>query len=50
MPISTQLLLEWKAGQAAVPSGVNTYANPELAGKTTLQVFDASSRSARSTA
>ncbi|WSG42855.1 cellulase family glycosylhydrolase [Dactylosporangium sp. NBC_01737] len=40
VPISTQLLLEWKAGQAAVPSGVNTYANPELLGKTTLQVFD----------
>jgi endoglucanase len=41
VPISTQLLLEWKAGQAAVASGVNTYANPELTGKTTLQVFDA---------
>ncbi|MFC4997305.1 cellulase family glycosylhydrolase [Dactylosporangium cerinum] len=40
VPISTQLLLEWKAGQAAVPSGVNTFANPELVGKTTLQVFD----------
>jgi endoglucanase len=41
VPISTQLLLEWKAGQATVASGVNTYANPELTGKTTLQVFDA---------
>jgi endoglucanase len=41
VPISTQLLLEWRAGQAAVASGVNTYANPELTGKTTLQVFDA---------
>jgi aryl-phospho-beta-D-glucosidase BglC (GH1 family) len=41
VPISTQLLLEWRAGQAAVSSGVNTYANPELVGKTTLQVFDA---------
>ncbi|GAA3960579.1 cellulase family glycosylhydrolase [Actinoplanes auranticolor] len=41
VPISTQLLLEWKAGQAAVAAGVNTYANPELTGKTTLQVFDA---------
>lgn len=40
VPISTQLLLEWKSGQAAVPSGVNTYANPELKGLTTLQVFD----------
>ncbi|AGZ43214.1 cellulase family glycosylhydrolase [Actinoplanes friuliensis] len=40
VPISTQLLLEWKAGQATVPSGVNTYANPELVGKTSLEVFD----------
>ncbi|WP_306317140.1 MULTISPECIES: cellulase family glycosylhydrolase [unclassified Streptomyces] len=40
VPISTQLLLEWKNGQATVPSGVNTYANPELAGKTSVQVFD----------
>ncbi|WP_433055723.1 cellulase family glycosylhydrolase [Dactylosporangium sp. CS-033363] len=40
VPISTQLLLEWKNGQAAVPSGVNTYANPELVGKTSLGVFD----------
>ncbi|MFE5258602.1 cellulase family glycosylhydrolase [Streptomyces coelicoflavus] len=40
VPISTQLLLEWKNGQAAVPSGVNTYANPELDGLTTLEVFD----------
>jgi endoglucanase len=41
VPISTQLLLEWKNGQATVPSGVNTYANPELVGKTSLEVFDA---------
>ncbi|MFB6552777.1 glycoside hydrolase family 6 protein [Streptomyces sp. NPDC056405] len=40
VPISTQLLLEWKNGQAAVPSGVNTYANPELKDLTTLEVFD----------
>ncbi|MFD7458699.1 MULTISPECIES: cellulase family glycosylhydrolase [unclassified Streptomyces] len=40
VPISTQLLLEWKNGQATVPSGVNAYANPELAGKTSLEVFD----------
>ncbi|WP_245874017.1 cellulase family glycosylhydrolase [Streptomyces phaeoluteigriseus] len=40
VPISTQLLLEWKSGQAAVPSGVNAYANPEIAGKTSLEVFD----------
>ncbi|GIQ67661.1 endoglucanase [Xylanibacillus composti] len=40
VPISTQLLLEWRDGQAALASGVNTYANPELAGKTTLEVFD----------
>jgi len=41
VPISTELLKEWKNGQAAVPSGVNTYANPELTGLTTLEVFDA---------
>ncbi|MGW0561518.1 cellulase family glycosylhydrolase [Streptomyces sp. NPDC003016] len=40
VPISTQLLLEWKNGQAAVPSGVNNFANPEIAGKTSLEVFD----------
>ncbi|ASR54546.1 cellulase family glycosylhydrolase [Cellulomonas sp. PSBB021] len=40
VPISTQLLLEWKAGKAAVSSGVNTYVNPELVGKTSLEVFD----------
>ncbi|MFD6420210.1 glycoside hydrolase family 6 protein [Streptomyces sp. NPDC060194] len=40
VPISTQLLIEWKNGQAAVPSGVNTYANPELKDLTTLQVWD----------
>ncbi|MFD9498204.1 glycoside hydrolase family 5 protein [Streptomyces sp. NPDC060035] len=41
VPISTQLLLEWKDGRAAVSSAVNTWANPELKDKTTLQVFDA---------
>lgn len=40
VPISTQLLLEWKEGRASVPSAVNAYANPEIAGKTTLEVFD----------
>ncbi|GIE99739.1 cellulase family glycosylhydrolase [Paractinoplanes rishiriensis] len=39
VPISTQLLLEWKAGTFA-PANVNTYANPELAGKNTLEIFD----------
>ncbi|MGX7826618.1 cellulase family glycosylhydrolase [Actinokineospora sp. 24-640] len=39
VPVSTQLLLEWKNGQTVVPN-VNTYANPELAGKNNLQVFD----------
>ncbi|MHA3946224.1 cellulase family glycosylhydrolase [Cellulomonas bogoriensis] len=40
VPISTELLLEWRAGQAAPASGVNTFANPELEGMTTLEVFD----------
>ncbi|MER7456807.1 cellulase family glycosylhydrolase [Micromonospora sp. NPDC126480] len=39
VPISTQLLLEWKAGQTVVPN-VNTYVNPELTGMNNLQVFD----------
>ncbi|MEV6692859.1 cellulase family glycosylhydrolase [Micromonospora sp. NPDC051196] len=39
VPISTQLLLEWKAGQAIRPN-VNTYVNPELEGMNNLQVFD----------
>jgi endoglucanase len=39
VPISTQLLLEWRAGQTAMPN-VNTYANPELLGKNNLEVFD----------
>lgn len=41
VPISTRLLLEWKDGRAAVSSAVNTWANPELKDRTTLQVFDA---------
>ncbi|WP_093802843.1 cellulase family glycosylhydrolase [Streptomyces sp. Wb2n-11] len=40
VPISTQLLLEWKNGRATVPSGVNNHANPEIAGKTSLEIFD----------
>ncbi|GAB2567855.1 hypothetical protein Aab01nite_44230 [Paractinoplanes abujensis] len=39
VPISTQLLLEWKNGQATAPN-VNTYANPELEGKNSLQIFE----------
>ena len=39
VPISTQLLLEWKNGQAAVPN-VNTSANPELAGMDSLEIFE----------
>ncbi|MEU4425174.1 cellulase family glycosylhydrolase [Actinoplanes sp. NPDC024001] len=39
VPISTQLLLEWKAGTFGTVN-VNTYANPELTGKNSLQIFD----------
>ncbi|GEM_PF-221011 len=39
VPISTQLLLEWKAGTFLKPN-VNTYANPELEGKNSLQIFE----------
>jgi len=40
IPISTELLLEWKAGNAAVPSGINEAVNPDLVGKTSLEVFE----------
>ncbi|WP_449385226.1 cellulase family glycosylhydrolase [Cellulomonas soli] len=40
VPISTQLLLEWKAGTVVTAPNVNTYANPELAGMNNLQIFD----------
>ncbi|NLU78290.1 cellulase family glycosylhydrolase [Micromonospora sp. HNM0581] len=40
VPISTQLLLEWKAGQTTAQPNVNTYVNPELAGLNNLQIFD----------
>ncbi|SFJ98004.1 cellulase family glycosylhydrolase [Cellulomonas sp. KH9] len=39
VPISTQLLLEWKAGTFTKPN-VNEFANPELAGLNSLQVFE----------
>ncbi|NUU17727.1 cellulase family glycosylhydrolase [Cellulomonas humilata] len=39
VPISTQLLLEWRAGTFLKPN-VNTYANPELEGLNSLQIFD----------
>ncbi|HBW52839.1 MAG TPA: glycoside hydrolase [Herpetosiphon sp.] len=39
VPISTELILEWKAGVFKTPN-VNTYANPELEGLTSLQIFD----------
>ncbi|GAA1865422.1 cellulase family glycosylhydrolase [Myceligenerans crystallogenes] len=39
VPISVELLTEWKAGTYK-PISVNTYANPELEGKNSKQVFD----------
>lgn len=39
VPISVELILEWKAGVFKTPN-VNTYANPELTGLTSLQIFD----------
>ena len=41
VPVSTQLLLEWRAGDAATTTNVNAAANPDLEGATTLEVFDA---------
>jgi endoglucanase len=40
VPISTQLLLEWRAGQPLARPNVNTFANPELTGMNNLQIFD----------
>ncbi len=40
VPISTQLLKEWKNGQAATTSSPNGWTNPNLTGLTTLQIFD----------
>lgn len=40
VPISTELLLEWKAGKAAIPSAVNQSSVSDVAGKTTLEIFD----------
>jgi aryl-phospho-beta-D-glucosidase BglC (GH1 family) len=39
VPISVELILEWKAGVFKTPN-VNTYANPELTGLNSLQIFD----------
>ncbi len=39
VPISTELLYEWKNG-IFKPVNVNTYANPELEGLNSLQIFD----------
>lgn len=40
LPISTQLLAEWMSGQPPEPVGINYYANPELEGLDTLEIFD----------
>ena len=39
VPISVELILEWKAG-VYKDVNVNTYANPELTGLNSLQIFD----------
>jgi endoglucanase len=40
VPISTQLLLEWRNGQTVARPNVNTFANPELANLNNLQIWD----------
>ncbi|MCG8569286.1 MAG: cellulase family glycosylhydrolase, partial [Spirochaetes bacterium] len=40
IPISTQLLNEWKNGIYPIPSSINYYVNPGLEGKTSLEIFD----------
>ncbi|WP_196160195.1 cellulase family glycosylhydrolase [Reinekea sp. G2M2-21] len=46
VPISTELLKEWKNGIYKM-GNVNTYVNPELEGKHSLEVFDAMLTSAK---
>lgn len=41
VPISTQLLIEWRDGKAAPTSAVNSALNPDLADKNTLEIFEA---------
>jgi aryl-phospho-beta-D-glucosidase BglC (GH1 family) len=40
VPISAQLINQWAAGTYPAPN-VNTYANPDLVGKNSLEIFDA---------
>ncbi|WP_241028380.1 cellulase family glycosylhydrolase [Streptomyces verrucosisporus] len=40
VPVSTQLLLEWRAGDLPPATGINLSANPELEGMTTLEIFE----------
>jgi len=40
VPFATELIDEWMNG-VFVPHNINTFANPELEGKTSLEVFDA---------
>jgi endoglucanase len=40
VPISTQLLLEWRAGTVVSNPNVNVFANPELSGMNNLQIWD----------
>ena len=46
VPISTELLLEWRDGNTDIAQ-VNTWTNPNLTDVTTLQVFDASIAAAK---
>lgn len=39
LPISVQIILEWAGGQNPKPN-VNSSVNPELVGKTSLEIFD----------
>jgi endoglucanase len=40
LPISTQLLLEWKNGTPPMSASINQSTNPNLAGKNSLQIFE----------
>lgn len=40
VPVSTELLLEWKDGETVASPNVNTFVNPELVGMDNKEIFD----------
>src|SRR5690606_15866224 len=40
VPVSTELLLEWRAGTPLENPNINEFANPDLAGMNNLEIFN----------